>query len=122
MGTVTVTIEIGDADGERFESLDVVVDTGSNFTCIPGRILRRLGVPVQRTALSELADGSVAPVEIGETIIRLQGQRITTPVIFGEDGEPNLLGVVTLEQALLAVDPVGKLLVPVNVLRYRRHA
>ena len=72
MGTVTVTIEIGDVAGERFEPLEVVVDTGSNFTCIPGRILRRLGVPVQRTAQAELADGRLVPVEIGQTVIRLQ--------------------------------------------------
>ena len=34
-----------------------------------------------------------------------------TPVTFGRDGEPNLLGLVALETALLAVDPVDQRLV-----------
>ena len=38
-------------------------------------------------------------------------------MIFAEEGEPSLLEVVTLEEALLAVDPVAGRLVPTNVLR-----
>ena len=48
---------------------------------------------------------------------RLWFQSAGTPVIFAEEGEPSLLGVVTLEEALLAVDPVAGRLVPTNVLR-----
>ena len=91
--------------------------TGSTFTAVPREPLRRLGVPVLRSAQSELADGSDAPVEIGRTVIRLEGQEFHTPVIFAEEGEPSLLGVVTLEAALLAVDPVAGRLAPANVLR-----
>lgn len=120
MGTVMVTIEVGDVAGEQFEPVEVMVDTGSTFTAISGQLLRRLGVPVQRTAQAERADGSLAPVEIGETVIRLQGQQFTTPVIFGSESEPDLLGLVTLGEALLAVDPAGQCLIPVNVLRPRR--
>ena len=35
-----------------------------------------------------------------------------TPVTFGREDEPSLLGVVALETALLAVDPVEQRLVP----------
>ena len=121
MGTVMVTIEVGDVAGEQFEPVEVMVDTGSTFTTVSGQLLRRLGVPVQRTAQAELADGSLAPVQIGQTVIRLQGQQVTTPVIFGAEGEPDLLGLVTLGEALLAVDPAGQRLIPVNVLRPHRH-
>ena len=117
MGTVKVTIAVGDPQGQMFEDLEVTVDTGSTFTAVPRELLRRLGVPVLRSAQSELADGSNAPVEIGRTVIRLEGQEFPTPVIFAEGGEPSLLGVVTLEEALLAVDPVAGRLVPTNVLR-----
>ena len=120
MGETYVTIEVGDVRGERFETVEVMVDTGSTFTAVSGDLLRRLGVPVRRTAQSELADGGLAPVEIGQTMIRLEGQMFTTPVIFGGEGEPNLLGVVALEEALLGVDPVARRLVPVNVLRVGR--
>ena len=117
MGTVRVTIAVGDPQGQMFEDLEVTVDTGSTFTAVPGELLRRLGVPVLRSAQSELADGSNAPVDIGRTVIRLEGQEFPTPVIFTEEGEPSLLGVVTLEEALLAVDPVAGRLIPTNVLR-----
>lgn len=117
MGTVVVTIGIGDPQGRSFEEVDAIVDTGSTFTAIPRTTLQRLGVPVQRTVQSELADGSNAPVDIGKTMVRLEGLEFSTPVIFAEAGEPILLGVVTLEEALLAVDPVAGRLVPTNALR-----
>ncbi len=117
MGTVKVTIAVGNTEGNRFESLEVTVDTGSTFTAIPRELLQRLGVPVLRSAQSELADGSNAPVGIGRAVIRLEGQEFPTPVIFAEKGEPSLLGVVTMEEALLAVDPVAGRLIPTNVLR-----
>ena len=121
MGTIYVTIEVGDPQGEQFEPVEVIVDTGSTFTAVPGDLLRKLGVPVQETAQSELADGSLSPVEVGDTVIRLEGRQFPTPVIFSAEGEPNLLGVIALERALLAADPVGRRLVPVNLLRLRSH-
>ena len=117
MGTLKVTIAVGDPQGRLFEDLEVTVDTGSTFTAVPRELLQRLGVPVLRSAQSELADGKSAPVDIGRTVIKLEGQEFPTPVIFAEEGEPSLLGVVTLEEALLAVDPVAQRLIPTNVLR-----
>ncbi len=93
------------------------MDTGATFTAVPRGMLRRLAVPVLRSAQSELGDGSRAQVDIGRTIIRLEGQEFPTPVILAEKGEPSLLGVVSLEEALLAVDPVAGRLIPTNVLR-----
>ena len=81
-------------------------------------MLQRLGVPVQRSLPSETADGRMVPVDVGETIIRLEGLQFHTPVIFAEENEPSLLGVVTLEEASLAVDPVGGRLIPTHLLRY----
>ena len=117
MGETYVTIEVGDTQGERFETVEVLIDTGSTYTALPGDLLRRLGVPVAEIAQSEIADGSMAPIEVGDTIIRLEGRQFPTPVIFGGDGEPSLLGVMALERARLTVDPVNGRLIPVNVLR-----
>ncbi len=118
MGAVIVTIQVGDPQGERFVPVSVTVDTGATFSQISGSLLRSLGVPVQRTLESELADGRIATVQVGETLIRLGGQQITTPVIFAGEGQPNLLGVVALEVALLVVDPVRKRLHPTRVIQY----
>ena len=69
-------------------------------------MLQRLGVPVERSLPSETADGRIVPVDVGEATIRLEVQ-FHTPVIFAEENEPSLLGVVSLEQAALAVDPLA---------------
>ena len=117
MGTVKVTIGVGDSQGQRFEDVEVVVDTGSTYTAVPREMLRRLGVPVERPLPSETADGRIVLVDVGRTIIRLEGLEFSTPVIFAEEGEPSLLGVVSLEEAALAVDPLAGRLIPANLLR-----
>ena len=117
MGKLTVTIGVGDQHGTHFEDIEVIVDTGSTFTAVPRTLLQNLGVPVERSAQSRLADGATAPVDIGWTMIRLEDQTFPTQVIFAGQNQPALLGVVALEQALLAVDPVGQQLVPVDVMR-----
>ncbi len=117
MGTVKVTIGVGDPQGRRFEELEVAVDTGSTYTALPGAMLRRLGVPIQRSLPSETADGRIVPVDVGQTNIRLEELEFQTPVIFAEEHEPSLLGVVSLEQAALTVDPLAGRLIPTNLLR-----
>ena len=117
MGTVKVTIGVGDPQVRHFEDVEVVVDTGSTYTAVPRELMQRLGVPVERSLTSETADGRIVPVNVGEAIIRLEGLEFHTPVIFAEPGEPSLLGVVSLEQAALAVDPLAGRLIPANLLR-----
>ena len=60
---------------------------------------------MERTVQSELANGQIVPMEVGRTFIKLEGQEFPTPVLFGEEGEPSLLGMISLQHALLAVDP-----------------
>ena len=43
-------------------------------------------------------------MDIGQTIVRFEGLEFYTLVIFAAENEPSLLGVVTLEEAGLAVD------------------
>ena len=117
MGTVQVTIGVGDPQGRHFEDVEVVVDTGSTYTAVPREMLQRLGVPVERSLPSETADGRVVPVDVGEATIRWEGLEFHTPVIFAEAGETSLLGVVSLQEAALAVDPLAGRLIPANLMR-----
>ena len=112
MGTFTLTIEVGDIQEERFEPVEVMVDTGATYSQVPGSLLRRLGIPVKWGAQARLADGSVITDQVGQATIRVDGKSFITPVTFGREGEPNLLGFVALETAMLAVDPVNQRLVP----------
>ena len=118
MGTVFTTIEVGDLQGRNFQRVEVEVDTGSTYTALPRGMLQALGVAAERTIASRLADGSEQPVQVGYARIRVEGTELITPVIFAEEGEPSLLGVITLEDALLAVDPVNNELIPVVAKRY----
>ena len=118
MGTVTATIEVGTPQARDFREVELEVDTGSTYTALPREMLQALEVPVDTSVQSRLADGSLQTVEIGQATIRLDGRQFITTVIFAEEGEPSLLGVITLEDALLAVDPVNNELIPVVAKRY----
>ena len=118
MGTVITTIEVGDPQGRNFQTVEVEVDTGSTYTALPRGMLQTLEVPVDTSVQSRLADGSLQEMEIGQATIRLGRRQFSTTVIFAEEGEPSLLGVIVLEEALLDVDPVNNELIPVIAKRY----
>lgn len=117
MGDFRVAIQIARAKGERVEPLRALVDTGSTFTWIPQDLLERLGVIPEQELLFELADGREQRYPVAWVQIRLEGRREQpTIVVFGPAGSEPILGVVTLEEYLLAVDPVHHRLVPVSGL------
>ncbi len=112
MGAIFITIEVGDVRRQRFEEVEVMVDTGATYSQVPGSLLSGLGIQAAWEAESRLADGSVTIDPVGEATFRVEGKTFFTPVTFGREGEPNLLGVVALETAMLAVDPVEQRLIP----------
>ena len=117
MGEVKVTIKVGNAHARDFREVEAIVDTETTITRIPATLLTELGVPVERTLQSELADGSTTPVGMGRTWIRVAGQEIYTPVLFAPEGEPALLGTLSMAEAFLIVDPVSKRVVPAERIR-----
>ena len=118
MATVITTIEVGDPNGQNFQELELEVHTGSNYSALPREMLQALGVPVEASVQSRLANGSLQTLEVGDATIRLEGIEFITTVICAEEGEPNLLGMIALEQALLAVDPLNNRLISVEAKRY----
>ncbi len=117
MGTFSCPIEVLSTDGLRSEKIDATVDTGSTYTCLPGSLLRNLGLVPSRRIESELADGSIVEDEIGHARVRLQGIDTTTIVVFGADSAPARLGHYTLTGAMLAVDRINLRLVPARIIR-----
>ena len=119
MGTVLATIQVAHHHEPRtFQPLEVEVDTGCTYTAVPRQLLETLGVPVTRVERSKLADGTLQTLEVGDATIRLEGIEFITTVICAAEGEPNLLGMIALEQALLAVDPLNNRLISVEAKRY----
>ena len=116
MGTFTVTMGIGSPDRASFRDVQALVDTGATFSLIPGDVLRELGHSPIGKGSFELGDGRAVDLDMGEVPVRLDSQTLTTMCIFGEPGTQALLGAVTLEQFLLAPDPVNQTLIPVRGL------
>lgn len=119
MGTFRVTIEIGDPDGNQWEPVEALVDTGASYTVVPGSLLARLGVIPHVRDIFLLADGRRIERDIGRTWIRVEGRAELTLVVFGEEGTEPLLGAYTLEEVRLAPDPVNRRLTPVPGLLMR---
>ncbi len=112
MGAFRVTIEIGDKTGQRFIELDALVDTGATYTWIPASILNQLGHVPDEQRPFVLADGRDVTYGLAWLPVRFDGRVRPTPVTFGDEGTEPLLGVVTLEEFGLGVDPVNQRLVP----------
>ena len=104
MGTFSITIEVGDLEGRRFESMEALVDTGAGYLVVP------------RPALVTLDDGSEMVFDLGVVLLRLDGRTYPMLTVFGEDGTRALLGAVALETFGLQVDPVRQRLVPATGL------
>ncbi len=108
-----VPVGVGHAAGERFVPVDALVDTGATYTWVPRDILEGLGVPTEEERLFVLADGREVRYPVAWIKIRI-GERVQpTIVVFGEPGSEPILSVVTLEEFLLAADPVSRRLIPV---------
>ena len=116
-GDFRVSIQIARAKGERFEPLRALVDTGSTFTWVPRDVLERLGVSPEQEWPFELADGREQRYPVAWVQIRVEerGEQPTI-VVFAPPGSEPILGVVTLEEYLLAVDPVRHRLIRVSGL------
>ena len=114
MGTFSVTIEIGDQQGQRFEQIETLVDTGAVTTMVPGSLLRRLGVVPSKSQLFEYAGGEQVELNMGIATVRVDGNETPTWVIFGDEGIGALLGSYTLEGLLLGVDLYAQRLIPVR--------
>ena len=116
MGTFRIEMGIGDPQGQRYEYVEALVDSGSTYNIMPASMLRRLGIEVQGIGTFKIADGRRIKREMGEARVRLNGEDFTAPVIFGDEGVQPLLGAVTLEIFRLAIDPVEMRLIPVDGL------
>jgi clan AA aspartic protease len=118
MGTFNWPIRITSLDGEQGRELEATVDTGATYTVLPSSLLREMGISATRQAQFELADGRRVEMDMGEAQVTINGEAVTTLVVFGEDNAPPLLGAYTLEGLLLAVDPVNQRLVPTHAILY----
>ena len=97
------------------ESVDLLVDTGATFIVLPRAVAVRLALQPRRVCRVDVAGGRQEEWPMADVQIALAGIGAPTPCLISDAGVP-LLGAVALESLLLAVDPVGKRLIPTNAL------
>ena len=119
MGHFRVRVGVGRASGERLVPIDALVDTGATYTWIPRGALESLGVSAEEERRFVLADGREVRYPIAWIKIKIGDRVQPTIAVFGEPGSEPILGVVTLEEFLLAADPVSRRLIPVPGLLKR---
>ena len=111
MGTFSVTIEVGDLHGQRFEEMEALVDTGATATMVAASVLEELGITPTKRQIFEYANG-VHELDMAPVMVRIDGEETPTWVIFGEEGTSPILGAHASEGLLLGVDPYGQRLIP----------
>ena len=97
MGTFTWPLRISSIDGEQSLEIEAAVDTGAFYTTLPASLLRELGATPMGKRRFLLADGRRLEMDYGEARAAVDGDSVTTLMVFGEDNAPALLGAYTLD-------------------------
>ena len=82
-----------------------LVDSGASYSLLPEEVWKDLNLKPKRKVTFTLADGANIERYVSECLISLEGSEGHTPVILGESDDEPLLGVVTLENLGLMLDP-----------------
>jgi clan AA aspartic protease len=117
MGLTELTIEVGNpANPEITEKVKFLIDSGAIYSVVPTAILEKLGIKPLAEQEFRLADGSAIYRKKGIALFKY-GDRIGgADVIFGEEGDYQLLGAFTLEALGLALDPLRRELKPIPMI------
>jgi clan AA aspartic protease len=92
--------------------LKLMVDSGAAYSLLPEKVWKAIKLKPKKTASFTLADGTSIERKVSECHIALAGEDGHTPVILGEPGDEALLGVITLENLGLVLDPFKRTLQP----------
>jgi predicted aspartyl protease len=117
MGTTMVTVRLSNvADPDRCAEIEMIVDSGAIFSVVPEASLRAVGVARQSRETFWLADGRRVRRDVGHVMFEIEGRRGPSSVVFGRRGDACLLGMVTLEQLALSLDPLKRRLRPLKLM------
>ncbi len=92
------------------------MDSGAGYSVVPEPVLKRLGIKPQRTRSFILADGTEIKRRMGGAVFRYKGEEGLSPVIFGEEGDSPLFGIISLEALGFVLDPFRRELRPMPML------
>jgi predicted aspartyl protease len=119
VGTFSVPCRISNVvDRTRSAELaQVLVDTGSEYTWVPEKVLEQLGIVREKKDLHfVMANGEIVTRSVGFAILYVEDAFTIDEVVFAEPGDLLLLGARTLEGLNLTVDSRLKKLVAAGPL------
>ena len=117
MGLTFVEIDVGNpANPEVTERVEFLIDSGAVHSLVPAAVLDRLGIGILDSQDFRLADGTKVTRRKGGALFRYDSRVGVADVIFGEDGDSNLLGATTLESLGLSLDPLRRELRPLPMV------
>ncbi len=117
MGLTVLEVEIANpARPKRTKSLELLIDSGAIYSVVPAKLLKELGIKPLTKQSFRLADGSKITRKRGGAVFKYGEHIGVADVIFGEEGDSNLLGAFTLEALGLALDPLKRELRPLPMI------
>ncbi len=109
VGKVLVTVGVANINSDRFIYEKALVDTGADKTVIPKRVADALGIKPYKKTLIRTGNGPVPVGDAGMKIM-LNGEIAYANIWISEKINKVLIGVITLEQLGLRVNPVKGIL------------
>ena len=119
MDTFTIDCELQELTGNRPPATiaDVMVDTGSEYTWLPEKLLQEAGVAVTKKDIAfVMANGTTITRDIGYAYVRSGEFETVDEVVFARPDDLRLLGARTLEGFAARVDSRTKRLVAAGPL------
>ena len=117
MGLTYLEIEVGNpADPDTTERVQFLIDSGAVYSVVPTPMLERLGIRPLSEQQFRLANGTTMTRKKGIALFRYEERVGGSDVIFGEEGDSNLLGATTLESLGLILDPLKRELRPLPMV------
>jgi predicted aspartyl protease len=112
-----ITYINGQVRGPSGKSADLkfLVDSGATYSLIPFPIWQILQIEPKQTVEVALADGTFLERQAGECRFSISSKEAGSPVILGEEGDEPLLGVLTLENLGLVLNPLNRTLRPMRI-------
>lgn len=116
MGYVKVRVKIRKIYKPELEAIKEPLAHRLKYTMIRRKFLEELYIKPRGKRKFKTADGRLVEREVGAAEIEINGQSTYSIIIFGENSDAEVLGVTTLEELGLQVDPVTGKLKPLELL------
>ena len=97
-------------------TVEAVVDPGATFSSIPAPALIELGIEPHRVVRVHSTAGDAQFRQLGRALTTVGGQEDVAPILFGDPGEPAVIGATTLNILLLRLDRDAGRLFPIEAI------